>query len=87
MLAAVQIFPPLYEIYQGNKSPKDYKKLVKYLDNYEWQGQVDDAVNIAVDIVKEYFSEQLESKSLFKYDVRYRHSQISLQEKLRAKLS
>ena len=55
--------------------------------NYEWQLKVDDAVNIAVDIVKEYFSEQLESKSLFKYDVRYRHSQKSLQEKLRAKLS
>lgn len=87
MLAAVQIFPPLYEIYQGNKSPKDYKKLVKYLDNSEWQGQVDDAVNIAVDIVKDYFSEKIENRALLRHDVRYRYNQKELREKLRAKLN
>ena len=84
MLAAAQIFPQLCEIYRGNKNPKAYKNLVKHLGCSEWKAEVDGAINVAVNIVKDYFHEKLENDVLIKNDVRYQHVQKGLLEKLRS---
>ena len=57
---------------------KRQKEIEKIIDKGEWASRLNDAVSQAIDIVRNYFSDILEEKSLVKDDVRSKKVQQAL---------
>lgn len=54
------------------------KKLEQVLESEEWVGRINEGINEAIEVVRSYFQDKLESKSLVKDDVRAKKVQDSL---------
>lgn len=81
MLASRYALPELASLnLQEEVSKKKYKKLENTLDSEGWTLKINEGIDKAIEVVKSFFSEKLEVKSLVKDDVRAKKIQDSLVE-------
>lgn len=79
MMAARYALPEL-ELSNAKDSDRKHanKKLEQVLESEEWVGRINEGINEAIEIVRSYFQDKLETKSLVKDDVRAKKVQDSL---------
>lgn len=81
MLASRYVLPELTSLnLQGELNKKEFKQLENTLDSEMWAPKINDGIDKAIEVVKCFFNEKLEVKSLVKDDVRAKKVQDALLE-------
>ncbi|MCG7229492.1 AIPR family protein [Corynebacterium minutissimum] len=79
MMAARYALPELDILKADDAEISDSnKKLERVLESEQWVGKINSGINEAIEIVRSYFKDKLETKSLVKDDVRAKKVQDSL---------